>query len=282
MSRWRPAHLLLAGLAVYLALPMVAVLLYSFATRWTARPLPDGYTLAWWVEGLTDPRLVGALGSSLLLATLAAAIDVALVVPAAYWARVRNPRIRPIIELGAAIPFSLPWLVIAFGILQLAGVIAPWLQGTFLLLLAGHVAVAFPFVYWAVDGAMAAASIERLSQAAEVCGASPLQAIRRVVLPNAATGVISGAMLAFATSFGEFALVQIVGRGVETIPLWSAETLRSYTAEVGRFNVLAVVTLLTFALLFALSAVVVYLNRDQAVRLLPGAAPSRDLAGVDA
>lgn len=263
---------LMAALAVYVTLPIVAILLYSFATRWTARVLPDGYTIDWWIQGLTDGRLVGAFGTSLLLASLTAAIDLVLVVPAAYWARVRNPRIRTIIEVGAAIPFCLPWLVIAFGILQLAGVVAPGLQGTFVLLLIGHVAIAFPFVYWAVDGAMAAAGIERLSQAAETCGASPLQAIRLVVVPSVTAGLVSGAMLAFATSFGEFAMVQIIGRGVETIPLWSAETLRSYTAEAGRFNVLAAVTLLTFALLFALSAVIVYLNRDGSVRLLPGAA----------
>ncbi len=270
--RLRPAHLLLALAAVYLVLPMIAVVLYSFATSWTSGILPDGYTVGWWVAGLTDPRLISAFGSSLLLATLTALIDLVLVVPAAYWARVRNPRIRSLIELGAAIPFCLPWIVIAFGVLQLAGVVAPGLQGTFLLLLAGHVAIAFPFVFWAVDGAMAAVGIERLAQAAETCGASPLQTIRRVVVPTATAGLVSGAMLAFATSFGEFALVQIIGRGVETIPLWSAEALRSYSAQVGRFNVLAAVTLLTFGMLFALSAVIVYLNRDVTVRLLPGAA----------
>lgn len=269
--RLRPAHLLMAAVVAYLLLPVVAVVLYSFATSWTSGILPDGYTLGWWADGLTDPRLISAFGSSLLLASLTAVIDLCIVVPAAYWARARNPRIRPLIELGAAIPFCLPYLVIAFGILQLAGVVAPGLQGTFLLLLAGHVAIAFPFVYWAVDGAMASVSIERLAQAAEACGASPLQTIRRVVVPTAMAGVVSGAMLAFATSFGEFAMVQIIGRGVETVPLWSAEALRSYSAESGRFNVLAAVTLLTFAMLFALSAAIVYMNRDQTVRLLPGA-----------
>lgn len=250
---------------------MVAVLIASFASRWTSNVLPDGYTLAWWMAGLADRRLIEAFATSLLLAALTAIIDLALVVPAAYWSRVRNPHIRPIIEVGAAIPFCLPWLVIAFGILQLTGFVAPALQGTFMLLLAGHVAIAFPFVYWAVDGAMAAVGIERLAQAAETCGASPLQTILRVAAPTAAPGLVSGAMLAFATSFGEFAMVQIIGRGVETIPLWSAETLRSYSAELGRFNILAAVTLLAFALLFALSAAVVWLNRDGPVRLLPDA-----------
>ena len=269
-TRWAQ-RLLFVGLFVYFLLPMVAVVLYSLATRWTAHILPDGYTLDWWSRVFSDPTVVGAFGTTLVLATLTAILDIALVVPAAYWARVRNPRIRPVIELAAAIPFALPYLVIGFALLQFAGVVAPGLQGTFPLLVLGHAAIAFPFLYWAVDGAMAAAGIERLSEAAETCGASPFQIVRRVVLPNIMPGVVSGALLAFATSFGEFAMVQTVARGVYTIPIWSAEAIRSYSGETGSFNRLAVVTTISFMVLFVLSAIVVYWNRGQTVQLLPGA-----------
>ena len=269
-TRWAQ-RLLFVGLFVYFLLPMVAVILYSLATRWTAHILPDGYTLDWWSRVFSDPTVVGAFATTLVLATLTAILDIALVVPAAYWARVRNPRIRPVIELAAAIPFALPYLVIGFALLQFAGVVAPGLQGTFPLLVLGHAAIAFPFLYWAVDGAMAAAGIERLSEAGETCGASPFQIVRRVVLPNIMPGVVSGALLAFATSFGEFAMVQTVARGVYTIPIWSAEAIRSYSGETGSFNRLAVVTTISFMVLFVLSAIVVYWNRGQTVQLLPGA-----------
>lgn len=278
-SRWAQ-RLLFVGLFVYFLLPMIAVLIYSVATRWTAHILPDGYTLGWWGQVFSDPRVLGAFGSTLILATLTAVLDIALVVPAAYWARVRNPRIRTFIELAAAIPFALPYLVIGFALLQFSGVVAPGLQGTFPLLVLGHAAIAFPFLYWAVDGAMAAAGIERLSEAAETCGASPLQIVRRVVLPNITPGIVSGALLAFATSFGEFAMVQTIARGVYTIPIWSAEALRSYSGEPGSFNRLAVVTTISFIVLFMLSAIVVYWNRGQTVRLLPGARAIEQREGV--
>ena len=158
--------------------------------------------------------------------------------------------------------------------MQFSGLVAPGLQGTFPLLVMGHSAIAFPFVYWAVDGAMAAAGIERLSETAEACGASPLQIVRRVVVPNISAGLVTGGLLSFAASFGEFAMAQIIGRGLDTVPLWSAEMIRSYSDTAGSYNRLAVVTLLTFAVLFVLSAVVVYWNRGQTVRLLPGAGAS--------
>ena len=268
----RAARFLFFGVALfYLFVPITAVLVYSVATRWTAHVLPDGYTLEWWQATLSDARIQSAFSTSLTLATLTAVIDIALVVPAAYWSRVRNARIRHVVEVTAAIPFALPYVVIAFGLMQFSGVVAPQYQGTFPLLVAGHAAIAFPFVYWAIDGAMSAAGIERLSETAEACGASPIQTIRRVVLPNISPGLVTGGLLSFAASFGEFAMAQIIGRGIDTVPLWSAEMIRSYTDTAGSYNRLAVVTVLTFAILFVLSAVVVYWNRGQTVRLLPGA-----------
>ena len=268
-----------AAVFLYVVVPMVAVLLYSVASRWTAHILPDGYTLDWWTSTFGDSRIRGAFVTSFVLATLTAIADVALVVPAAYWSRVRNPRIRSLVEPAAAIPFSLPYLVIGFGLLQLSGIVVPSLQGTFALLLLGYVAIAFPFVYWAVDGALAAAGIERLSEAAETCGATPIQIIWRVVLPNVRAGVVSGGLLAFAAILGEFAMVQVLASGVNTIPVWAAESIRSYSGDPGAFNRLAVVTFVLFVLLFAISAAVVYWNRGQAVRILPGAGASRHREG---
>ena len=271
-----PRILFFGAALFYLCVPMAAVLVYSFATRWTNNILPDGYTLQWWQATLNDARIQSAFSTSLSLATLTAIIDIALVVPAAYWSRVRNARIRSVTEVAAAIPFALPYVVIAFGLMQFSGMVMPQFQGTFPLLVAGHAAIAFPFVYWAVDGAMAAAGIERLSETAAACGASPVQTIVRVVLPNISPGLVTGGLLSFAASFGEFAMAQIIGRSLDTVPLWSAEMIRSYTDTAGSYNRLAVVTVLTFAILFALSAAVVYWNRGQTVRLLPGAQAQGD------
>ena len=103
---------------VYLAVPMIAVLLYSFSGRWTSHMLPDYYTLDHWRSALTDQRLLTALWRSIWMAVAVLILDILIVVPAVYWQRVRNPRIRTFTELSAAIPFVLPFVVIAFGILK--------------------------------------------------------------------------------------------------------------------------------------------------------------------
>jgi len=266
-GRW----LLLATLLIYLFLPIVAVVLYAFATKWTAHILPDAYTLKHWGSALSDVRLVDVALRTFVLAAGVTVLDVLLIVPAIYWQWTRNPKIRPHLELTAAIPFVLPYIVIAFGILSLSGQFIPTLQGTVWLLALGHVAIAFPFFYWAVDGAMAAANIPLLNEAAQTCGATPLKTLRQIVLPNVASGIATGSMLVFAVSFNEFALVQIlVGARFETISLYSLDLLTGANAD---FNKLAIITCLTFVIVFFMSAASVYLNRGQTQtsRLVTGA-----------
>lgn len=264
--------LLFAAVALYLLLPLGAVVLYTFATAWTDGVLPNGWTLGHWADAAANPRLRSALGRTAGLAAATLLLDAVLVVPAVYWQRVRNPRIRPAVELMAAIPFALPFVVIAFGLLQLTGSVAPALQGTPLLLLLAHAAVCFPFLYWAVDGAMAAAEVVTLHEAAVTCGASPAQTLRLVVVPSIAAGLAAGGMLVFATSFGEFALVQLLaGARFENVSLLGLDLLSRTQAD---FPTLAVLTATTFAVLFAVSAGVVLLNRGETGSGRGGAAPA--------
>lgn len=261
VARWSGVALLWLA-AGYVLLPMLAVFLYSAATRWTSNVLPDGYTLDHWIAAFGDARFTTVLARSIGLAVAVAVADVLLVAPAVYWQRVRNKAIRPVIETLAAIPFAMPLVVIAFGLLNVTGTFAPALQGTVAVVFAAHVAVAFSFVYWAIDGAMAAARVEALSEAARTCGAGPIAALLRVVLPNIAPGIASGAILAFGVSFNEIALVQVlVGSRFETVQLYLLNMLKSTDAD---FNILAVMTAINFAVTLVLSVAVVYFNRGGA------------------
>lgn len=254
-----PGRLLLAAVAIYIILPMLAVVLYGLATRWTNHALPDGYTLSHWADALADEHFRVVLWRSLGLAVVTAVIDVALVTPAVYWQHVRNPAIRPVIETLAAIPFSLPYMVIAFGLLGLSGSYAPALQGTLWLLVPAHAAVAFSFVYWSIDGAMAAARVSALTEAAQTCGAGAATTLVRVILPNIGAGVASGAILAFGTSFNDVALVQIlVGNRFETVQLYMLNLIKGADAD---FNLLAVMAGVSFIIALLLSVAVVGFGR---------------------
>lgn len=251
-----------AVVALYLLLPLLAILLYSIATSWTAHALPDGYTLDHWRAGLADSRLLRALGRTFALAAGVLLLDLVLVIPVVFWQRVRNPRIRPLVELAAAIPFVLPFIVIAFGILKLYGLYLPKALGSPWLLLFAQAAVAFPFLYWAIDGAMASIGVVELDEAGRMSGATGWQVLWLLVVPQIGAGIAAGAMLVFALSFGEFALAQIlVGARFETVALYSLDLLALANSDFPR---LAVLTVLSIVILSAVSIGVVLLNRDSA------------------
>jgi ABC-type spermidine/putrescine transport system permease subunit II len=265
-SRLGPV-LLFGALMVYLCLPIIAVALYSVASRWTANVVPEGFTLDHWIEAFSSVRILNAFATSLSLGAWTTLLVLVLTVPAVYWARTRNPRIRPVLESVAVIPFALPFVVIGFAILHFSGEFAPRLQGTYPLLVLAYVAVSFPFAYWAIDSAMVAADVRRLTEVAAACGASQWQTIRRVVLPNIRAGITTAAMLVFALAIGEFALVRVLASSIVTVPMWSAQAMN---ASAGSLAPLSVVTTVVFALLFVLSVGVAYLNRGSLTQALPG------------
>lgn len=261
------AALLFAPFLLYLSVPILAVVLFSFAGRWAGTILPSEFTLRYWVEAFSNPGILRALFTSFTLGIWTTILVLVLAVPAVYWARVKNRRITPILDLSAAIPFALPFLVIGFALLQFSGAVAPWLQGTYALLVLAYVAISFPFVYWAVDASMAAANVRSLAEAAETCGSSPLQTIVRIVLPSIKPGLATAAMLSFAIAIGEFALVKVLAQSITTLSLWSAAQMES---SGGAYGSLAVVTTIIFVLLFVLSAAVAYINRGQFAGAMPG------------
>lgn len=270
-----PRWVLLGLWAAFLALPVAATLLYSLATVWRGRALPDGYTLAWWLNTFSEPRVVSALLRSGWLAAVTVVVVAVVVLPALYWGHIRNPRIRTVMQLCALLPFALPFVVLAYGIKRLAGAsefTQPW-ESSPLLVVFGHVALAFPFFLWPVDGAMSAAGVRQLSEAAETSGASPLSTLFRVVIPNIRTGILTGAILTFATSFGEYSIARVItGSSFETLPVWQVAALQDTR---GNPNGVAVMAIFTFLLMFVVSVLIARTGRGQPLRLLPAIGNTR-------
>jgi putative spermidine/putrescine transport system permease protein len=264
LGQGRARFVVFAVGALMLALPVAATVLYSIATFWKDRALPEGFTTRWWRETLADDRLAQAAIRSFALAVGSAFIIMALVLPPLLWAHLRNPAVRSIMQACALLPFALPFVVLAYGMKSLAQASkytqqfenSPWL------LLFGHVALAFPFFLWPVDAALHASGITNLVEAGETCGAKMVTTVRRIVLPIARTGVLSGIALVMATSIGEYSVARLVtGTEYETVPVWQVQQLNDTT---GNPNGVAVVTVASLLILLALTAGLARISRKSA------------------
>ena len=93
---------------------------------------------------------------SVLAAIFTIILGVLIVVPAAYWIRLRLPQLRPIVEFITLLPLVIPAIVIVFGYIRMYGSNSPLPflasdRGTDALLVIGYATLALPYMYRAVD-----------------------------------------------------------------------------------------------------------------------------------
>jgi molybdate transport system permease protein len=168
---------------------------------------------------------LAALRLSLWLATLTTIILLVLGVPLAQWLATSRRSFRFLVEAVVALPLVLPPTVLGFYLLVAlsptralgraweAALGSPF-PFSFGGLLVASVLYSLPFAVQPVAAALAAVD-PRLVEASHTLGASRLATFLRVNLPLAWPGVVSGAVLAFAHTLGEFGVVLMVGGNVQ-------------------------------------------------------------------
>jgi putative spermidine/putrescine transport system permease protein len=226
LAGWHVAVLTLYVL--YVGLPMLATFLFSIGDKWTSTVLPESYSLKSYEAALADVNFWPTLGRSTILAACAVVGNLLLAVPALYWLHVRGLRgVRPLLELLTILPFAVPGVVLALGLIRLYAHLPFRFTGTPAIVIAAHVVIALPFMFWAVDNSLRAIRPRVLTEAAYTLGARWDQALLQVIAPNILPGLISGSLLVFAASFGEFTLANLlVGAAWRTLPIWQYNSMR--------------------------------------------------------
>jgi putative spermidine/putrescine transport system permease protein len=197
--------------ALYFILPLIGTVEFSLRMR------RGEYSLdAYWAV-LADPRFQQTFSYSVVMALATIVMGVVLVVPTAYWVRLRLPHWRPLIEFVTLLPLVIPAIVIVFGYIRLYNT-SSWLPltgsatGTNILLMFGYTTLALPYMYRAVDTGLRAIDVRTLTEAAESLGAGWLTIMTRIILPNVLVAVLSGAFLTFAIVIGEFVMAALLNR----------------------------------------------------------------------
>jgi len=170
-----------------------------------------------YVKVLEDPRFQETFTYSVVMALATIVFGVLLVVPTAYWVRLKLPGLRPYIEFITLLPLVIPAIVIVFGYIRLYNT-SSWLPltgtttGTNILLMFGYATLALPYMYRAVDTGLRTIDVATLTEAAQSLGAGWATILFRVILPNVLVAVLSGAFLTFAIVIGEFTMAALLNR----------------------------------------------------------------------
>ena len=210
------------------------------------------------------------LSAQLSLATTAILLIVG--VPIAYWIAFSRRRWKFLVEAVVALPLVLPPTVLGFYILVSIGPQSPvgrWyarlagqgLPFTFEGLLVASVLYSLPFAVQPFASAFASVD-RRLLEASWSLGASPASTFVRVVLPLSVRGVVTGMVLSFAHTLGEFGVVLMVGGnrpGVTrtvSVSIYDSVQALDYAAAAETSLVLLLVSFLILSITYALQRTV--------------------------
>ncbi|WP_442581550.1 ABC transporter permease [Mesorhizobium sp. ASY16-5R] len=197
--------------AAYFFIPLIATLEFSLRMRRGVYSF-DAYQVVF-----GDPRFQQSFTFSVVAAIFTILLGILIVVPAAYWIRLRLPHLRPIVEFITLLPLVIPAIVIVFGYIRMYGSNSPLpflasTSGTNVLLVIGYATLALPYMYRAVDTGLRTIDVRTLTEAAQILGAGWATIIGRVILPNVLIAVLSGAFLTFAIVIGEFTMASLLNR----------------------------------------------------------------------
>lgn len=201
---------LIAGV-IYFLVPLIATFEFSLRMR-RGEYTFDAYRIV-----LADPKFQLSFGYSVLQALATIVVGVLLVVPTAYWVRLRLPILRPVVEFVTLLPLVIPTIIIVFGYLRLYNS-SSWLPMTAtagttdILLTFSYVTLALPYMYRAVDTGLRSMDVVTLTEAAANLGAGTVTILARVILPNIRSAILSGAFLTFAIVIGEFTMASLLSR----------------------------------------------------------------------
>jgi putative spermidine/putrescine transport system permease protein len=165
----------------------------------------------------SNDQFISTISYSAIASLIAIVVGAVIVVPTAYWVRLKLPKLRPLVEFITLLPLIIPPVVLVFGYIRLFGS-SSWLPlttsdtGTNALLVIGYVVLSLPYMFRAVDNGMAVIDIATLTEAAESLGASRLRTITAIIFPNVRSAIVSGAFLTFSISLGEFVLASLLNR----------------------------------------------------------------------
>ncbi|MEO8005529.1 MAG: ABC transporter permease [Betaproteobacteria bacterium] len=228
----------MALVLVFLLLPIAIVVAVSFTPSAIFDLPTGGLSLRWYAKLWEMEDFWKSFGISFYVAGISTAISIVLGISCSI-AVVRGRFFgRNAIATFLISPLMLPGLV--FGIALLQGLRAIGIGNALVSLMIAHVVITLPFVARSVMASLSLFDFT-LIHAARTLGLSPARAIWRVMIPNIAPGVLTGALFAFIASFDNYAIsLFLTDVHTKTLPI----QMLSYLEEAPDPSVAAISTVL--------------------------------------
>ncbi|WP_182958704.1 ABC transporter permease [Aeromonas caviae] len=244
------------GGLLFLHFPILFIFLYAFTSESKSYQFPPpGLTFKWFEVTLNRPDVWRAIQLSLEVAGLATLAAMVLGTLAAGAIARSHFFGQEVVSLLLVLPIALPGIVTGIALRSAYGVME--IPFSFWTIVIGHATFCVVVVY---NNALARfrRTNQSLIEASMDLGADGFQTLRYVILPNLATALLAGGMLAFALSFDEVIVTTFTAGQQTTLPIWMyQELIRPRDRPVTNVVALIIVAFTTIPILLAY-----YLTRD--------------------
>ena len=234
----------MALLLVFFYAPILFMIIFSFNSSKSLTHF-TGFSLCWYEAMLKNHGMMESLYVTIIIALLATIISTIIGTITAIGLSKAKKVLRAFVSQVNDFPIMNPEIVTAIGLMLLF--ITFQIEKGFVTLLLAHIAFCIPYVILSIMPKIKSLD-PNLADAAMDLGATPWQALVKVIVPQIMPGIVSGALIAFTMSFDDFVISYFVtGQGVKNLSIMVYTMSKRINPSVNAISTL-VVLLITITL----------------------------------
>ena len=234
----------MALLLVFFYAPILFMIIFSFNSSKSLTHF-TGFSLCWYEAMLKNHGMMESLYVTIIIALLATIISTIIGTITAIGLSKSKKVLRAFVSQVNDFPIMNPEIVTAIGLMLLF--ITFQIEKGFVTLLLAHIAFCIPYVILSIMPKIISLD-PNLADAAMDLGATPWQALVKVIVPQIMPGIVSGALIAFTMSFDDFVISYFVtGQGVKNLSIMVYTMSKRINPSVNAISTL-VVLLITITL----------------------------------
>ena len=238
-------RIMMALLILFFYAPIIYMIIFSFNEGKSLTSF-TGFSLRWYQHMLESRDMMEALYTTFSVALLATAISTVVGTIAAIGLSKSKKVVRDVMEQVNNLPMMNPEIVTAIGFMLLF--ITFKVNKGYTTMLLAHIAFCIPYVMLSVMPKVKSLD-PNLADAAMDLGATPFQALTKVIVPQITPGIVSGALIAFTMSVDDFIISYFVtGQGVKNLSIMVYTMSKRVNPSINAISTLVVV-IITIALL---------------------------------
>lgn len=201
---------------LFFYLPILYIIVFSFNDSRSLTKF-SGFSLRWYEKMFADSTMMEAVLYTVIIAVIATVVATVVGTITAIGLSKSRKVVQKMVERINDLPVMNPDIVTAISLLMFFSVLT--VKKGFGTLLIAHIMFCIPYVMLSVTPKLRSLD-PNLIDAAMDLGATPFQALTKVIVPQIKPGIISGALIAFTMSFDDFVISYFTtGNGVNNISI---------------------------------------------------------------